>query len=98
MKLLGFYYLPCSPDELLSHISRTKNLKRVFKAYEDAAMPGWLETVLLGIAAIAQLYVPVVDMNVLGEMSAAESRSLKTQLSMSSLFYENMDGVLLDDL
>ena len=73
--------------------------KRVFKAYDDGgAGSGWLDTILLGIAAIAQLYVPVVDMDVLGEMSAAESRSIKRQVSMSSLFYGDMDGVLLEDL
>lgn len=78
-------------------LSRMK--RRIFRAYEDGGVgTGWLETVLLGIAAIAQLYVPVVDMTVLGEMSAAESKTIKTQLSMSSLFYEDMDGVQLEDL
>lgn len=81
-----------------SHVlSRMK--KRTFRAYDNGgAIIGWLEAVLLGFAAIAQLYVPVVDMNVLGDMSAAESRSVKLQLSMFSSFYEDMDGVPLDDL
>lgn len=54
----------------------------------------WLDTLLLGFGAVANLYMPVVDMDLLSEVVEKQQTASRTRRRMTPLmaFDDDLDG------
>lgn len=82
----------------------TQQQQKVFNAYDHhrntTCYSSWLQTIAVGLGAIAALYYPVVDMDVLEEATAADAIASHGAVKATGRFIhsDDIDAVLLEDL